>query len=63
MSKTEINNSAIYTPQEISKLIGVGMNTVYNLIRSGQLRAVRAGHKYLILGANVRDFLTHVSED
>lgn len=38
----------IYTPAEVSKLLGVKLETAYSLIKSGSIPALRIGRNYKI---------------
>ena len=38
----------ILTAEETAKLLGIGMNKIYELLISGQIPAKRIGRKYLI---------------
>ncbi|RIH83496.1 DNA binding domain, excisionase family [Meiothermus luteus] len=37
-----------YGPKELASLLGVHPNTVFRLIRRGELRAVKLGHRTVI---------------
>ncbi len=37
-----------YTPEEVAKLLGLHANSVYTMLKSGELPGVRAGRKWLI---------------
>lgn len=38
----------IYTAEETAKMLGIGMNKIYELLASGVIPAKRLGRKYLI---------------
>jgi len=38
----------IYSADEVSELIGLGMNKVYELLANGEIPSKRVGRKYLI---------------
>ena len=38
----------VYTPEEVAKLLGLHANSVYTMLKSGELPGVRAGRKWLI---------------
>jgi excisionase family DNA binding protein len=38
----------VYTPEEVAKLLGLHPNSVYTMLKSGELPGVRAGRKWLI---------------
>ncbi|WP_291432370.1 helix-turn-helix domain-containing protein [Deinococcus sp.] len=46
-----------YRPADLQPLLGLGRSTVYKLLRSGELRSVRAGRRILIPADAVTDFL------
>ncbi len=37
-----------YTPEEVAGLLGVHPNTVYAMLKSGELPGVRAGRRWLV---------------
>lgn len=38
----------VYSPEEVARLLGLHANSVYSLLKSGTLPAVRAGRRWLI---------------
>ena len=48
---------AILTPLEVMDILGIGKNTVYNLLISGQLKGFRIGKSWRITGDAVEEFL------
>ena len=46
-----------YKPAEVALLIGLGKQSVYALIRSGQIRNIRVGRKILIPTSAIAEFL------
>ena len=52
-----INNEAIYTLEEISKGLQVSVYTLRDKIRTGKIKAIKAGHRYRIVGAELNRFL------
>ena len=42
----------IYRPAELMRVLGLGRNTVYMLLRSGRIRSVKIGRRYLIIISN-----------
>lgn len=42
---------------EAAKLLGLGRNTTYTLVRSGRLRSVRVGRRLVIPRSEVNAFL------
>jgi excisionase family DNA binding protein len=47
-----------FTPKEVADLLRVSSMTVYRLIQSGDLRAVRVGRAYRILEDDIDAYLT-----
>ena len=37
-----------YTPEEVAKLLGLHPNSVYQMLKNGELPSVKAGRKWLI---------------
>ena len=37
-----------YTPEEVARLLGLHLNSVYSMLKNGSLPAVRAGRRWLI---------------
>ena len=48
----------VYKPKELFKLLGVSKNTGYELLRSGEIKSVRAGRSFLIPRKSVEDWLS-----
>lgn len=44
--------------EELSPVLGIGRNTAYDLVRSGQIRSIRIGRQLRIPKDAVLDFLT-----
>jgi len=47
----------ILTPAEVSKLLRLGRNGTYALLKAGRIRSVRVGQQIRVTKAAVRDFL------
>lgn len=47
----------VLTPAEAMDILGVGKNTMYRLLNSGQLRAVRLGRCWKITDIAIEDFV------
>jgi excisionase family DNA binding protein len=47
----------LLTPPEVAAILRVGKNTVYDLIRSGQLPAFKVGRSYKVPTAELRKFV------
>ncbi len=44
--------------EELMPILGIGRNTAYELVRSGQIRSVRIGRQFRVPKDAVLDFLT-----
>lgn len=53
----EDQNYKFMTVSEVARLMRVSNMTVYRLIRSGQLNAVRVGNRYRVREADVHKYL------
>ncbi len=58
-----MTESLIYKPEDLMPLLSLSRNTVYELLRSGQIRSVKVGKCYLIPKAAVSEFLNGPSEE
>ena len=47
----------ILSVDELAKILGIGRNTAYDLIRCGRIRSVRIGHKIRIPKDSLLGFL------
>ena len=47
----------ILSVDELAKILGIGRNTAYDLIRCGRIRSVRIGHKIRIPKDSLLEFL------
>ena len=56
-TKHEVGNKLVLTPKEVEPLLGLSKNSVNALLRSGRLRAVRYGRRWLIPHAAINEFL------
>lgn len=48
---------AILTPREVMDILGVGKNTVYRLLNSGELQGFRVGRGWRITGDSLRELM------
>lgn len=48
----------LLTPLEVMDILGVGKNTVYRLLNSGELPAIRIGRSWRISEDSLRYFMT-----
>lgn len=49
--------TTFYTPQEVAERLRLNVNTVYEYIRMGKLRAARFGNRYRISEADMQHFV------
>lgn len=47
----------VLTPAEAMDILGVGKNTMYRLLNSGELRGVRVGRSWKITGDALEEYL------
>lgn len=52
----------IYKPEELMPLLRLSRNTIYELLRSGQIRSVKIGKRYLIPKNAIIEFLNGPSQ-
>ena len=55
-----MENKIIYTAEETSKLLGIGMNKIYELLSNGEIPARRVGRKYLISKKGLEIWLNNI---
>ena len=48
----------VLTPAEAMEVLGVGKNTIYRLLNSGELPAIRIGRSWRITDAEIQRFIT-----
>lgn len=47
----------VLSVEQVAKVLGIGKNTAYELVRSGRIRSVRTGHKIRISKTALYQFL------
>ena len=47
----------LITPEEAAELLGCGMNTIYKILRSGKLKAMRIGRIWKIPRGAVQEYI------
>lgn len=47
----------LLTPAEVMDILGIGKNSIYQLLNSGRLRAFRIGRSWRISGDALEDFM------
>ena len=52
-------NYEFYTPQEVAEKLRLNVNTVYEYIRMGKLRAARFGNRYRISETDIEQFIEY----
>lgn len=57
VNKQQTASKLVLTPKEVESLLGLSKNSVNALLRSGRLRAVRYGRRWLIPREAVTEFL------
>lgn len=55
-------NTAVLKVDELAKILSIGRNTAYELIRSGKIRSVKIGRTYRIPLTAVEDYLNASDE-
>ena len=51
------NYPDVVTPEDIPKMLRIGRNSVYDLLKQGKIKSLRVGKKYLIPKTSVINFL------
>lgn len=59
IDKTEIfkNYPDIVTPEQVMEMLGIGKNTVYHLLNSGEIKSVRIGKRHKIPRVYIIDYI------
>ncbi|MGB8267170.1 MAG: helix-turn-helix domain-containing protein [Candidatus Velthaea sp.] len=47
----------ILTPRELIEFLPIGRNAVYDALKTGAIKSIRVGQKFLVAKAAVREFL------
>lgn len=55
--------SDVLTPEDLMEVLRVGRNTVYRLLKKGEISSLRVGSKYRIPKKCVYDYLSKVYND
>jgi len=58
--KIEILENAIYTANEVRQILGISGEKIRNFLKSGQLKSVRIGKAYKILGKDILQLLENL---
>lgn len=51
------NYGDVLTVEEVQKVLGIGRNSVYMLLKSGELKSKKIGKRYIIPKSSLVDFL------
>ncbi len=51
-----------YKVEELAPILGIGRNSAYELVRSGQIRSFRVGRSYRVPKNAVEEFLRKTSD-
>ncbi len=51
-----------YKVEELAPILGIGRNSAYELVRSGQIRSFRVGRAYRVPKDAVEEFLRKTSD-
>lgn len=54
---TLLQAKSLYTPAEAAKILGIGTNNIYNLLRSRQLKSIRIGRLIKVPRTALEEFL------
>ena len=54
---------ALYRVPEVMRLLSLSRSVIYELIRSGRLRAVKEGRTRLIPGSAIMEYVTLLEEE
>jgi excisionase family DNA binding protein len=52
-----MEDKKILYPEDVAKESGLGLNLVYRLLRSGQIKSIKAGDRWLVSRANFEKWL------
>lgn len=48
----------VLTASDVSKILGIGMNTTYDLIRSGTIKSIRVGRQIRVSKSAFLEFIS-----
>ena len=55
-------NHEIYTPEEVGKILKIGMNQVYKILHDGKLKSIRIGKLIRIPDIYLQEYILNNSE-
>jgi excisionase family DNA binding protein len=61
--KLKIEQNAVYTPEEVQKLLKISRSTFFRLLKNKKLYANKLGGQHRILGSELLRVLTPNKED
>ncbi|TVP95176.1 MAG: DNA-binding protein [Acholeplasmatales bacterium] len=53
----------LYTIEEVTKILKVTQRTVYNYIKSGELKAIKVGKNWRVKHKDLEQFLAHKTQE
>ncbi|MBO8183436.1 MAG: helix-turn-helix domain-containing protein [Archaeoglobus sp.] len=53
----------VYTPAEVAKKLKVNVNTIYEYIKQGKLKAAKIGNRYRISEEQLQEFFKQMSTE
>jgi excisionase family DNA binding protein len=56
------NEAQLFSIDEVMQRLGVGRNTVFNLLGSGELRSVKLGRRRMVSAQALRDFIAALDQ-
>lgn len=58
-----MSNADVITVKELSKILRIGINGTYNLVRTGKIKSIRVGRQYRIPRQAILDYLGQSTAD
>ena len=52
-----LNGKLVFSPQEACRILGVGRNTIYSLLHTGELGCIRIGRQFRITRGAIYRYL------
>jgi len=54
------NDKLVYSVTEAAEALSIGRTLIYDLIRNGELRTLKIGHRRLVARADLDDFVARL---
>lgn len=54
------NDKLVYSVTEAAEALSIGRTLIYDLIRTGELRTLKIGHRRLVARADLDDFVARL---